>query len=258
MENNIFDTHAHYTADRFDEDRDILLSSLPEKGIYRIINAGTTLADSVAGKSLSEKYEYMYFSAGIHPEELEDFSHGQLGELEHLAAHQKCVAIGEIGLDYYWDKTHKEEQKELFISQLILAKDLDLPVIIHDRDAHGDMMEILSKYRPKGVLHCFSGSAESAKEIVKIGMYLGFTGVATFQNSKKCHEAIAAIPPDRLLLETDCPYMAPVPFRGKRCDSSMIPYTAAAVAQIKGIGVDELLTITSKNASTLFKKIESI
>ena len=256
MKGPIFDSHAHYNSSRFDEDRRQLLQRLPADGVIGVINAGTTAADSKEGLELAEAYEYFWFAAGIHPEELQDDTPESLAAIKELAQHPKCVAIGEIGLDYYWDKEHKQQQIDLFIRQLELAKELDLPVIIHDRDAHGDTMELLRKYRPKGVLHCYSGSAEMAKEVIALGMYVGFTGVATFPNGKKCREAIATIPMDRLLVETDCPYMAPVPFRGKRCDSSMIVHTAEAMAQIKGVSTEEMLQQTAENVKTLFTKIK--
>ena len=251
----IFDSHAHYNEKRFDEDRDELLASLPQMGIVGVINAGTTAADSAEGRDLAQRYGYLWFAAGIHPEELEDDTAESFAAVRELALHPKCVAIGEIGLDYYWDKEHKEQQKALFEKQLILARELDLPVIIHDREAHGDTMDLLRKYRPKGVLHCYSGSAEMAKEVISLGLYVGFTGVVTFPNAKKCREAAAVIPPDRLLVETDCPYMAPVPNRGRRCDSSMIPFTAQALAQIRGTSPEEILQQTAANAAALFSKI---
>lgn len=254
----IFDSHAHYNEKRFDDDRAELLADLPRQGVAGVINAGTTAADSAQGQALAEAYDYIWFAAGIHPEELQDDTPESFQAVRALAAHPKCVAIGEIGLDYYWDKDHKEQQKDLFARQLILARELDLPVIIHDRDAHGDTMDLLRKYRPKGVLHCYSGSAEMAKEVLALGLYLGFTGVTTFPNSKKCREAIAIIPPERILVETDCPYMAPVPFRGRRCDSSMIPHTAAAIAQIKGMSPEEVLVQTNENVRRLFTKIRSL
>ena len=253
MYNNIFDSHAHYTDKAFNDDREIMLGSLRESGICGVINCGADIESSVSSVELANKYDYIYAACGIHPEEADKTPENYIEILKKLSRDEKCVAIGEIGLDYYWRQDTKEKQKELFENQILLAKELDLPIIVHDREAHGDTLEILKKHKPKGVLHCFSGSPETAEEILKLGMYIGLGGVLTFKNARKAVEVAEKLPLDRLLLETDCPYMAPVPFRGKRNFSGYIPYIAEKVAEIKGIDPQTVLDITSENAKTLFK-----
>lgn len=253
MYQNIFDTHSHYDDAQFDQDRDSLLSSLPSRGVIAAVSCGCDLNSTETNKKLAEKYDYIYFAAGFHPENLEGFSIDDLEKIKKYARHEKCVAIGEIGLDYHWMASPKETQKEFFAAQCELANELDMPVIVHDREAHADTLDILKEYRPKGVLHCFSGSAETAKEIVKMGMYIGFNGVATFKNARKSIEAAKAIPIERLVLETDCPYLAPVPHRGKRNDSSFIPFIAERLGEELGLSVQELLDITAQNAKRLYE-----
>lgn len=252
---NIFDTHSHYDDRKFDPDRDELLSSLPSRGVSFAVSCGCDLESSEFNRSLSEKYDYIYFAAGFHPENLEGFSLRDLDRIKELAKHEKCVAIGEIGLDYHWMSSSKEVQKSFFEAQLDLAKELNMPVIVHDRDAHGDTLEILKRAKPKGVLHCFSGSKESAKEIVSLGMYIGINGVATFKNARKSLEVVREIPLDRLVLETDCPYLAPEPFRGKRNDSSYIEYIAQRLSEVIGITPQELADITNANAKRLYNML---
>ena len=252
MLNNIFDSHSHYDDTRFDEDRDELLFNIKEKGVCGIIHAATDIKSSQAGIAFSEKYPSFYTSVGIHPECVTDLEEDYIEKLENMAQNKKVVAVGEIGLDYYWTKETKEKQLEVFENQLILAKRNNLPVIIHSREATKDCMELLKKHKPQGVVHCFSGSAETAKEVIKLGMYISFTGVITFPKSEKAKEALAVVPMDRLLLETDCPYMAPVPHRGKRCDSSMIACIAEKVAELKGLTPQEVLDITTENTKRLF------
>jgi TatD DNase family protein len=249
---SIFDSHAHYDDAKFDEDRDELISSLPSKGIIGVINCGADLKSSAQSVKLSEKYDYIYAAVGVHPHEAKDFGDDTLNELRRLAANKKVVAIGEIGLDYYYDFSPREKQIEVFEKQLILAAELNLPVITHNRDAHEDTLNILKKHRPKGVLHCFSGSAETAREIVKLGMFIGLGGAVTFKNAKKPLEVAATVPDEFLLIETDAPYMAPVPFRGKRCDSAMIPYTAEKIAEVRNTTAQEILNLTAENAKRLF------
>jgi TatD DNase family protein len=249
---SIFDSHAHYDDAKFDEDRDELISSLPSKGIIGVINCGADLKSSAQSVKLSEKYDYIYAAVGVHPHEAKNFGDDTLNELRRLAANKKVVAIGEIGLDYYYDFSPREKQIEVFEKQLILAAELNLPVIIHNRDAHEDTLNILKKHRPKGVLHCFSGSAETAREIVKLGMFIGLGGAVTFKNAKKPLEVAATVPDEFLLIETDAPYMAPVPFRGKRCDSAMIPYTAEKIAEVRNTTAQEILNLTAENAKRLF------
>lgn len=253
MYNNIFDSHAHYTDKAFNDDREIMLGSLRESGICGVINCGADIESSVFSVELANKYDYIYAACGIHPEEADKTPENYIEILKKLSKDEKCVAIGEIGLDYYWRQDTKEKQKELFENQILLAKELDLPIIVHDREAHGDTLEILKKHKPKGVLHCFSGSPETAEEILKLGMYIGLGGALTFKNARKAVEVAGMLPLDRLLLETDCPYMAPVPFRGKRNYSGYIPYIAEKVAEIKGIDPQTVLDVTSENAKKLFK-----
>ncbi|MBQ8920566.1 MAG: TatD family hydrolase [Oscillospiraceae bacterium] len=250
----IFDSHSHYTDEAFDADRDALLASFPEKGIRRCMICATDLPSAAACLALAERFPALLVTAvGIHPE-TPDAPEGYLDELRALSRHPSVHAIGEIGLDYHYDDCGPVQQKRILREQLALAKELNLPVILHCRDAMGDMLEILREFAPlEGVMHCFSGSAESAQEVLKMGLYIGFTGVITFKNAKKPLAALRSVPLDRLLLETDCPYMAPVPYRGKRCDSTMLPETAAVMAREKGVSVEEICSITAQNAARLFR-----
>lgn len=249
----IFDTHAHYADSAFDGDREQVLAELPEKGVKLVMLAASGLDDSAENSLLSQKYGYVYAAAGVHPESVEETPDDYLDRLrEMIAANNKIKAVGEIGLDYHYDGYDRDLQIRFFREQLAFANELDMPVIVHSRDAVQDTVDILSEYRPKGVVHCFSGSAETAKEILSLGMYIGFTGVLTFKNAKKALKALSEVPMDKLLMETDCPYMAPDPFRGRRCDSSMIAYTAAKAAEIKGVSVQELIDITCRNGMTMY------
>ncbi len=245
----IFDTHAHYDDEAFNEDRDSLFKSLAEWSVCGIINCACSSRSAKTTLELAHKYDFVYAAIGLHPEETEPFNESWI---INSAADKKCVAIGEIGLDYHWDSVPRETQKENFIKQIKIAKNLDLPVIIHSRDAHADTLDIVSEFRPKGVMHCFSGSAETAKQLVDMGFYIGFGGAATFKNARKAIEVIEQIPLNRLLLETDCPYMAPVPYRGQRCHSAMIIRVAERIAEIKGVSVREVLDTTRQNTRDLF------
>ena len=247
----IIDTHAHFNDPKFDEYRDELLSSLPSLGVEKIINCGCSDETSLDCIALAEKYPHIYAAVGYHPCSVE--GNINIEAIEKMLSHEKVVAVGEIGLDYYWDKTYIAEQKAAFRLQLELARRHNLPVIIHDRDAHADTMEIIREYKPNGVFHCFSGSVETARELVKMGMYIGIGGVLTFKNSRKLKEVAADIPLERILLETDAPYLSPEPMRGKTNNSSLIIYVAEALAEIKGVSVDEVLSVTRKNAMNLFK-----
>lgn len=247
----IFDSHAHYYDERFDGFRDELLSNLADNGVGGIINCGCDINSSIESINLAEKYDYLYAAVGYHPENLDNKL--ELNEIEKLASHKKCVAIGEIGLDYYWNPEKSAEQKAAFEEQIILAKKLDLPIIVHDREAHGDTTEILLKHKPKGVLHSFSGSVEMAKELIKIGMYIGIGGVVTFKNAKKLPEVVKAIPEDKILLETDAPYLTPVPYRSKTNNSAMIYFTAQKIAELRETDVESILKISYSNAKKLFK-----
>lgn len=248
----IFDTHAHYFKEDFGEELEQLLADLPSKNVEKVLAVGCDLPSSEEEIALAERYNYIYAAAGIHPEHAAEVPENWGNELEALLKLDKVVALGEIGLDHHYPEPPKDVQRKVFVKQLEIAKRFDMPVIIHSRDASGDTLEILKKYKPRGVLHCFSGSAETAREVVKLGMYIGFTGVLTFKNSKKAWAACEAVPLDRLLLETDCPYMAPVPHRGKRCDSSMIAFTAAKMAEIKGVSTEEMIETARRNAERLF------
>lgn len=253
MINNIFDTHAHYADSAFDEDREAVLAELPSKGVSYVMLASSSVKDTAENAQLAGCYDYIYAASGVHPESVDTDPENYLDIVRKTAlSSPKIKAIGEIGLDYHYEGYDREKQIRFFEEQIVLAKELGLPIIVHSRDATEDTMTLLKKHRPQGILHCFSGSAETAKEVIKLGMYIGFTGVITFKNAKKAIKALEAVPLDRLLLETDCPYMAPVPFRGKRCDSSMIAYTAEKAAEIKGISVQELVDITCENAKRIY------
>ena len=247
----IVDTHAHYDDKRFSDSYDEFFKTLGTNGVLKIINCGCDVDSSKKCVELSNKYDICYTAVGYHPGNLK--GNINLEKIEELAQSEKVVAVGEIGLDYYWRQDNKAEQKEVFIAQLDLAEKLDLPVIIHDRDAHADTFEILKAKRPKGVVHCFSGSAEMAKEIINLGLYIGIGGVLTFKNAKKLLEVASIAPLERILLETDAPYMAPEPHRGKTNNSALILYVAEKLAEIKGLSTEEILKITTRNAETLFK-----
>ena len=249
----IFDTHAHYDDSAFNEDRAEKLTSLPNDNIYAVINAGADIESSKKSINLSESYSYIYAAVGIHPENILNTPKDYISRLEKLIlSGKKVVGVGEIGLDYHYTKENKNQQKELFENQVKLAIKHDLPVIVHDREAHGDTIEILKRHKPKGVVHCFSGSLEMAKEIIKMGMYIGIGGVITFKNAKNIVDVAENISLEHIVLETDAPYMAPVPFRGKRCDSSYIKYTAEKISEIKNIDLKEVFEITKQNAKNLF------
>lgn len=257
MINNIFDSHAHYDDERFDGDRDELIASLPSKGVCAVINCASDLKSSATSAELSEKYPFFWCACGIHPHEAEkELKVADISEIKQkiidFTKKKKCVAIGEIGLDYHYDFSPRELQKEIFELQLKLSKELDLPVIIHDREAHEDTMTLLKKYKPKGVVHCFSGSVEMAQEVLKLGMYIGLGGAVTFKNAKKPVAVAAATDISRILLETDCPYMAPVPFRGTRCSSDMIAYSAQTIASVKNMDVQTLVDAATENTKRLF------
>ena len=250
----IFDTHAHYNDRAFDEDRDELLRSLPALGVDNAVCIGYDLPSSQRAVEIAEQYPHIYAAAGFHPENLEAYSEEGIKEIKTLLQHPKTIAIGEIGMDYHWKEMPPELQKKAFDRQLTLAEELDMPVIIHAREATEDTLEILSRHKGvSGVMHCFSGSAETAKILVSWGFYIGFTGVLTFKNARHPVEAVGVIPKERLLLETDCPYMAPVPWRGKRSCSPMIQSVAERMAEIKGVSPQEMIDIAAENARRLFR-----
>lgn len=246
----IIDSHAHYDDSSFDADREEILRELFSGEICKIVNIGCSVKSSYSSVKLAEEYAGIYAAVGLHPDAADEID--RIDEIRSLCGNKKVVAVGEIGLDYHYEEHSRDIQKKAFEEQLKLAAELDMPVVIHSRDAWEDTMELLRKYRPKGVMHCFSGSAETAREIVEMGMYVGFTGVVTFKNAKKALKALEAVPLDRLLVETDCPYMAPEPNRGKRNYSGYLPYTIAAMAAVKGLSPDEMAEITAENAERLF------
>lgn len=252
MTQKIFDTHAHYDDEAFDNDRDDVLNSLFSDTVCGIINCGVDIKTSVFSQNLSSKYDGMYSACGFHPHEAVSVKNDDLIELKKLLKESKTVAVGEIGLDYHYDFSPRQVQIEVFEQQLKIANELDLPVIVHNRESHEDTLKLLKKYKPKGVVHCFSGSVEMAKEIIDLGMYIGLGGAVTFKNAKKPVQVAQAVPIDRLLLETDAPYMAPVPLRGKRCTSDHIQYTAEKIATLRDITADELLEQNIKNVKALF------
>ena len=252
MLTNIFDAHAHYDDKWFDEDRAEVLNSLPEKGISGVVNNSVDLETAAKIIELAEKYSFMYAAVGFHPENLENVPLDYLDRLAKLCEHKKVVAIGETGLDYHWD-TPKDLQKRVFEEQVKLSLDINMPLVVHDREAHGDVFDILRKYRPNALVHCFSGSVELMREAVKLGCYISLGGVVTFKNARHSVEVASEIPLDRLLLETDAPYMAPVPYRGKRCNSSLIPYAAVKIAELRDLPVQKLLDITCENAKKFYR-----
>lgn len=257
----IFETHAHYDDEQFDVDREDLLARLPKENIETVINVGASFAGAKNSFALAHKYPYIYAAVGVHPSNIEDLSEETMGELRTMAKDKKTVAIGEIGLDYYWDKEADVQaaQREWFRRQLALAKEVALPVIIHSRDAAADTLEIMKEAHAMdvpGVIHCYSYSPEIAKEYVKMGYYIGVGGVVTFKNGRKLKETVEQIPLNRILLETDAPYMTPEPFRGMRNDSTYIPYVIETIAKIKEITQDEVMITTRENARSLFSRVK--
>ena len=252
--NLIFDTHAHYDDEAFDADREALLASMPENGVGLIVDPGCDLDTSRRAVEIAEQYPHVYAAVGWHPENCAPYTRESLDTLRAWAKNPKVVAIGEIGLDYYWEQNPPREfQQEVFRDQLALAQELGLPVIVHDRDAHADCLAIVKEFpQVRGVFHCFSGSAEIAQELIKRGWYLGFDGPLTYKNVKKTVEVAKIVPLDRVLLETDSPYMAPVPVRGTRNDSRNVSHIAAKFAEIRGMSTDEIIALTNENGRRFF------
>ena len=250
----LFDTHAHLNDPAFDSDREELMAGLAAKGIGLVMNAGCSLESSKDIIQMAQKYPWLYASVGSHPDSADEVNEEVLEQYRQLACHEKVKAIGEIGLDYYYEDISREIQKNAFRMQMALANELDMPVIIHEREAHDDGMRIVKEFpKVKGVFHCYSGSAEMARQLVNMGWYIGFTGVLTFKNARKAVETAASIPLDRIVLETDCPFMAPEPFRGKRNDPGYLPKMAEKLAEIRGISVEEAVKITTENAKRLYR-----
>lgn len=255
MKYKIFDTHAHYDSDSFDEDRENVIKELQENGVIGVLNCGADLYGLRKSVELAKEFDMFYAAVGIHPENADEFNEDVVKEIKEFVKNEKVKAIGEIGLDYYWEENPpREVQKEVFRAQMKLADELNLPVVIHDRDAHKDTLEIMKEFpNVIGVVHCFSGSVEFAKECIKLGYYIGFTGVLTFKNAKKLVDVCREIPAERMLVETDCPFMAPVPFRGKRNKSDYIEYIIDKMSEIRGISGEEMNEILLNNKKRLFK-----
>ena len=251
----LFDTHVHMNDPAFDADRDELIRSFPEHGVHLAMNVGCSLASSHDAIALAETYPHIYAAVGSHPDSADEINDDVIEAYRKLCKlHPKVKAIGEIGLDYYYEDIPRDVQKKAFIAQMELAKELDMPVVVHERDAHDDGMTIIKQFPTvKGVFHCYSGSAEMARQLVKLGWYIGFTGVLTFKNARKAVETAQSIPLDRIVIETDCPFMSPEPFRGKRCDPTKVYRMAEKLAELRGISVEEAQAITFENGKRLYR-----
>lgn len=249
----LYDSHAHYDDRQFDPDRDEVIRAAHESGVEFINNIASDMKSSRESIALAEKFDFVYATVGVHPGEVSGMTEQDIETLKTLAGHKKVVAIGEIGLDYHYDDTSEDEQKMWLPPQLRLAKELNLPAVIHDRESRGECLRILKEEKTeKAVIHCFSGSAETAKEFLKMGFHISFTGVITFKNARKAIEALKVIPMDHLMIETDCPYMAPEPFRGKRNHSGYVSRVAEKIAEVKGLSYEEVAQITTQNAKNFF------
>ncbi len=252
----IFDTHAHYDDEAFDGDRESLLDALPKNGIARVVNVGSSLASCERTALLMSRYDYIYGAIGIHPSDTGQLNEETFAWLRQQCLSEKCVAVGEIGLDYYWDEPERKIQQKWFRRQLNLAREVKKPVVIHSRDAAKDTVDVMTEERAAeigGVIHCFSYTRETAKIFLDMGFFIGIGGVLTFKNAKKLKEAVEYIPLERIVLETDCPYLAPEPNRGKRNSSLNIPYIISALAQIKGADEETVRAVTWKNAFELYR-----
>lgn len=243
----IFDSHAHYDDKAFDEDREEVFKKIQRAGVSRVLNCGADISSCQSTIELTQKHEFIYGAIGVHPENAGEVI-GNLNKIGDMLNNNKIIALGEIGLDYYYEGYDREVQIKAFRAQMDMAKSLNLPVVIHDREAHEDTLAILKEFKGvRGVLHCFSGSAEFAREILKLDYYIGFTGVITFKNARKAIEVLSMLPKERILAETDCPYMAPVPHRGERCDSSLLLHTINKIAEIKNMDYDSAVKLTADN-----------
>ena len=250
----LFDTHAHMDADSFDTDRQELLENLPGRGISLVMNPGCSFDSSLNAIALAEKYDYIYAAVGSHPDVADEVDEALIAKYRELCRHPKVKAIGEIGLDYHYEDIPRDIQQRAFRLQMELARELNLPAIVHEREAHEDGLKIVDEFPTvKGVFHCYSGSLEMAKELVKRGWYIGFTGVLTFKNARKAIEVAQNIPLDRIVIETDCPYMAPVPYRGKRNDPGYLIHMAEKLAELRGISTEEAAAITLQNGKRLYR-----
>lgn len=252
----IFDTHTHYDDKAFDEDRDMLLASLPQNGIARVVNVGASPASCERTIALAEQYDHVYGAIGIHPSETRLLEEPYMELLKKMCLHGKCVAVGEIGLDYYWDEPEPDIQKKWFARQIQLARECALPMVIHSRDAAKDTLDIMNAEKAGeigGVIHCYSYTRETARDFLDMGFYFGIGGVLTFQNTRKLKEAVQYIPLDRIVLETDCPYLSPVPFRGKRNSSLTLPYVVSALALAKGLAEEDVRNAVWENSLRLYR-----
>ena len=255
--NRIFESHAHYEDEAFDEDRESLIASLPENGIETVVNVGSTVETCHKTVDLISQYEHVYGALGVHPSEIKTATAKDLEWIKTEAIkNPKILAIGEIGLDYYWDKDNREQQIEYFVKQMEIAKEIGKPIIVHSRDAAKDTYECMKENNAEkcgGVVHCFSYGPEEAEKYLKMGFYIGIGGVVTFKNAVKIRDVVEAVPLDRILLETDCPYLAPEPYRGKRNSSLYIPHIAEKIAEIKGVDYEEVLSVTYDNACKMYR-----
>jgi len=248
-----FDTHTHLDDEKFDTDRDEVIASFADEGLTLAVNIGANIKTSAASIALAEKYDFIYAAVGVHPNDVGDMTDADLAQIEEWTKHPRVVAIGEIGLDYHYDEPDPEIQKEWFLKQLLLAKKLDMPYIIHDRDAHADVLEIIKKVDYyKGVMHCFSGSAQMARQVTELGMYVSIAGQVTFKNANKVLSVAETVPLDKLLIETDSPYLTPEPYRGKRNNSGYVKYTAAKIAELRGMTTEEIAKITMENGKRFY------
>lgn len=252
----IFDTHAHYDDEAFDEDRDVLLMAVHEAGIDRITDIACSMETSRKMPDFIKQYDFMYGTVGVHPDDINDLSYDDIDEIKDLSKEERIIAIGEIGLDYHYDGIDKDLQKKWFSAQLDMAKELKLPISIHSRDAAKDTLDVMEAAHAEdigGVMHCFGYGVEMAKEFLDMGYYIGVGGVVTFKNGRKLKEVVEYAPVDRIVLETDCPYLSPVPFRGKRNNSGNLTYVAEEIASIKGMTVDQVCSITYENAFSMYR-----
>ncbi len=249
----LFDTHAHYDDRRYDSDRAQVLQKIRESGVDRVVNIGSDMTNSKASVKLAEQYDFIYATVGVHPHDAKDLTDADLATIERLASHKKVVAIGEIGLDYYYDNSPRDTQKYWFKKQLVLAERLNMPVVIHNRDAIADTLKILKESKARGIVHCFSESKEVAGQLADMGWYLAFGGTLTYKNARHAVEAAAATPMDRILLETDCPYLAPEGHRGQRNDSSLMHIVCRRLAEIKGVTYEEAAKATYHNAQRVYR-----
>ena len=251
----IFDTHAHYDDDTFDEDREELLAGMNAAGVEYIVNVGASMASSKRSVNLAEKYPFVYAAVGVHPDEVGELNEEKFAQLKAWTSHEKVKAVGEIGLDYYWDKEGHDLQKHWFMRQMELAHECNLPMIVHSREAAKDTLDMIVAAKPlelSGIIHCYSYSVEQAREYLDMGYYIGIGGVLTFKNAKKLKEVAEYAPLSQIVIETDCPYLAPTPFRGKRNDSSKLRYVAEELASIKQMSVEEVIRITNENGRKLY------